>query len=111
LLCGGTLVFDNRGNILSWQHKPGAMKQETGVRLRKYCQDEQEKGNLRKEQLLAYLRDSIAAGATGFQGEEGPDRIGEQPPVIARRGADGSLHFETTPHLRHWGEEEGGKHG
>jgi hypothetical protein len=105
LLCGGTLVFDSRGNILSWQHKPGTGKQETGRRLRKYCTEERARGNVRREQLLAYLRDRISAGAVGLQEGDRPDEIGEQPPVTASHGMDGSLRFGVTSHLRHWAEK------
>jgi hypothetical protein len=105
LLCGGTLVFDSRGNILSWQHKPGSGKQEVGRRLRKYCEDERATGNQRREQLLAYLRERISAGAIGLQEENRPDEVGDQPPVMASRGADGCLRFGITPHLRHWDEK------
>jgi hypothetical protein len=108
LLCGGTLVLDNRGNIISWQHKAGSGKQEVGRRLRKYCEDEQAKGNQRREQLLAYLRDRLAAGAIGLQEGDRPDEIGDQPPVMVKRGTDGSLRFGITPHLRHWTQKQGG---
>ena len=101
LLCGGTLVFDNRGNLLSWQRKQGAGKQESGQRLRKYCQGEQARGNERKEQLLAYIRDRVSSGAIGLQDGGRPGEVGEQPLMTASRGADGSLQFVTTPYLRH----------
>jgi hypothetical protein len=104
LLCGGTLIFDSRGNVISWQHKPGAGKQEVGKRLRRYCEDEQARGNQRRDQLLAHIRDRIASGAIGLQERGRPDEIGDQAPVMAGLGADGSLHFSVTPHLRHWSE-------
>lgn len=83
LLCGGALVFDSRGNVLSWQHKPGTGKQETGNRLRKHCQDEQEKGHLRREQLLAYIRERISTGAAGIQGGAPPEIPEARLPWIA----------------------------
>ena len=94
-------MFDNRGNLLSWQRKPGAGKQETGQRLRRYCQDEQAKGNERKEQLLAYIRDRVSSGALGLQDSNQPGEVGEQPLMTVSRGADGTVQFVTTPHLRH----------
>jgi hypothetical protein len=108
LLCGGTLVFDNRGNIISWQHKPGTGKQESGPRLRKYCKDECDKGNERREALLTYIKNRVAAGAIGLTEQNRLDEIGEHLPVVASRGSDGSLRFRVTPHLRHWTQKKGG---
>jgi hypothetical protein len=105
LLCGGTLVFDSRGNILSWQHKPGTGKQEVGRRRRKYSQDEQARGNERRDQLLAHVRDRISAGIVGLQEENRPGEVGVQTPVIANRGTDGCLRFGITPHMRHWNDK------
>jgi len=76
LLCGGTLVFDSRGNILSWQRKPGAGKQETGQRLRKYCKEEQDRGIKRREQFLSYIRDRVESGNIGLQEGAGLTRLG-----------------------------------
>jgi hypothetical protein len=105
LLCGGTLVFDSRGNILSWQRKPGAGKQEAGQRLRKYCKEERAMGVQRRDALLAYIRDRISAGSIGLEERDRPDETGDRLPVVASRGADGILQFGVTPHLRHWAEK------
>jgi hypothetical protein len=105
LLCGGTLVFDSRGNVLSWQRKPGIGKQETGQRLRKRCRDERERGIQRADELLAYLRKRIAAGVVGLEEQARADEVGYATPVTARRGPDGSLRLGINPHLRHWAEK------
>jgi hypothetical protein len=105
LLCGGTLVFDSRGNVLSWQHKPGAGKQETGRRRRAHCQDVQEKGIQRREALLAYLRDNISSGVIGLEEWDQPDEVRSRSPVVVSHGSDGSLRLGITPHLRHWSEQ------
>lgn len=62
LWCGGTLVFDERGNILSWQHKPGMGKQEGGARRRAYSEAVRARGAERRDQLLAYQRAKLSAG-------------------------------------------------
>lgn len=62
LWCGGTLVFDDRGNILSWQHKPGVGEQEGSARRRAYCEEARARGEERKQQLLAYQRAKRDAG-------------------------------------------------
>ncbi len=65
LWCGGTLVFDERGNILSWQHKPGVGDQEPSARRRAYCDEARARGAERRDQLLAYQRARRAAGQAG----------------------------------------------
>jgi hypothetical protein len=103
LLCGGTLVFDDRGNARSWLHKPGASAQRvSGGRRRSYCQQEQDKGKAREKQLLAYLAGRIGGGYLGLYEAGRPDEIEARPPVVAERGSDGRLRLEVTPHLRHW---------
>jgi hypothetical protein len=102
LLCGGTLVFDNRGNILSWQHKPGAGKLEVGQRARKYCHEEREMGIQRREALLAYIKNRVSIGEIGVREQNRLDEIGEYQPVEVSRGVDGALRFGITPYLRHW---------
>ena len=108
LLCGGTLVFDNRGNLLSWQHKPGTGKQEVKNRLRKYCEDEVDKGNLRREAMLEYIRNRLLRGAIGMTEQNRRDVISEHQPVEVSHSVDGSLRFGITPHLRHWTNKRGG---
>jgi hypothetical protein len=108
LLCGGTLVFDNRGNLRSWQHKPGTGKQETGRRVRSYCKDAAARGMQRREKLLSYLQDRIATGGVALHENQKADQIGADKPVVVSRRTDGVLRFQTTPHLRHWDEKEGG---
>ncbi len=102
LYCGGTLVFDSRGNVLSWQRKPGTGGMETGVRLRDRCQDEVDRGMQRRAQLYEYYKNLVASGALGFEGKDRPDGVGLQTAVTAKRASDGSLRLQGTPYLRHW---------
>ena len=103
LLCGGTLVFDDRGNVRSWLRKPGAsMQRVSGGKRRSYCQKEQEKGRAREKQLLTYLAGRFGSGYVGLSEGGRPDEIVARPPVVAERGGDGRLRLEVTPHLRHW---------
>jgi hypothetical protein len=99
LLCGGTLVFDDRGNVLSWIRKPGSGQQTVSAgRRRAYCRDERDRGEQRRQQLLDHVAARVGAGAVGLA--EG-DRPEEGKPVVARRRRDGTLRLEITPHLRH----------
>ena len=111
LLCGGTLVFDSRGNLRSWQHKPGTGNQESGRRVRSYCKDEQAQGMFRREKLLAYLKEKIKTSQIALVENERPDLIGQEKPMVVKRTTDGILRFKVTPHLRHWHTGNGGQYG
>ncbi len=104
LLCGGTLVFDNRGNILSWIRKPGTGTQHS-QRQRKYCALEQAKGEQRKKELGNYIKGRAEQGYVGLVERVRTDEIDTRPPVMACRREDGTVRLEVTPHLRHWKKE------
>jgi len=106
LLCGGTLVFDGRGNVLSWIRKPGAGKQEKSrTRRRRYCDEERAKGEQRQKELGKYIKSRVEQGYVGLVERDRPEEIDARPPVMASRREDGTVHMEVTPHLRHWRSE------
>jgi len=83
LPCGGTVVFDENGNLLSWFHKPGLGSAE---------------GEARRGELLDYLASQIEA--QNVQGSEAAAALGgEGSPVSAQTDSSGALRFETAPHL------------
>lgn len=95
LLCGGTLAFDQQGNVLSWFRKPG-----TEFDLGRQGPDEQEAGLRRREEFRAHIARRIRNGMVTMAGDEddhglsgGPVR----PVTVVREG--GLLRFELTPHL------------
>jgi len=95
LLCGGTLVFDGRGNVLYFVRKPGF---EDMV--------ERGEGKRRRALLLDYLAQLVKQGMVALADadeEEGLDAMAS--PVVGRR-VGGVLRLEATPHLRHGGFEE-----
>jgi hypothetical protein len=106
LPCGGTLIFDGRGNVLSWTRKPGSGRQErVQRRRRRHCDSERAKGTERRKQLLRYVASRVGAGYIGLVEGDRPEEIDARPPVVASRRPDGSLRLEVTPHLRHWTDE------
>jgi len=103
LLCGGTLVFDGRGNVLSWIRKPGTGQQETSrVRRRRYCDEERAKGEQRRKEMVEYIKGRVAEGYVGLVERDRSEEIDARPPVVASRREDGTVRLEVTPHLRHW---------
>jgi hypothetical protein len=98
MMCGGTLIFDERGNVLHWVRKPGSRAQTVSAgRRRAYCGGERARGLQRRRAFQAYVARRARGGWIGLAGEDAP--------LVARRAEDGGLRLETTPHLRHWREE------
>ncbi|MGD2040838.1 MAG: serine protease [Anaerolineae bacterium] len=106
LLCGGTLIFDERGNLLHWVRRPGSSAQEVSAgRRRKYCGGERAKGLQRRKEFLQYIAGRINSGLVGLADHDRPEEIDAHPPLVARRAQDGTLRLHTTSHLRHWTED------
>jgi hypothetical protein len=110
MLCGGTLVFNENGNLLSWMHKPGS-EPYGGKRARQGKTAEEwakavREGAARKEALLDLLAAQIAAGRIGtLLGSPNGLMSSMVPPVIAE--GDGDLvRFQLSPHLHLSGDED-----
>jgi hypothetical protein len=102
MLCGGTLVFDDTGNILSWARKPGT--QATIRKTKGKREDEEAKevaaGEERLREFLTAIAGQIAAGRVGnIQGSEKGLLGTRVPPVIATED-DGAVRFRLSPHLK-----------
>jgi len=85
LLCGGTLVFDGRGNVLSLMRKPGLA-----------YQPDREEGERRREMLLDTIATLAQAGWVSLAGEK--EIAGA--PVIGWRTREG-LRLEASPSALH----------
>ncbi len=100
MLCGGTLVFDEHGNVLSWARKPGT---ERGSHRR--WDDEAAAGAARRAALLADLAERIGSGQVGTALGSGKGMLGSQVPPLTVRREGGALRFELSPHLNLSGED------
>jgi hypothetical protein len=78
-------VFDGRGNVLYFVHKPGS---------------EDPAGEARREALLDYVAGLVLRGGIALATEAGQGD-GTLPLALARE-ANGSLRLEMTPHMCHW---------
>ncbi|HLN88635.1 MAG TPA: hypothetical protein VK253_01060 [Candidatus Binatia bacterium] len=92
LLCGGTLVFDERGNVLYFVYKPGVENLE-----------DRKEGEVRQRQFLEYIANLLNEGMIGLADEGGKGGFRLWRPVVEGRRVSGSLRFEATPGLRHHG--------
>ena len=107
--CGGTLVFDGRGNLMSWLRKPGTehlTSEQEQMILQKTKPTKQDQdmladlavGRGRKAAVKKYLSELIKNGLVGPpQAASGFND--EMKPVTALEGG-GVVRFQTTPHLR-----------
>jgi hypothetical protein len=89
LLCGGTLVLDGRGNVLSWFHKPGTQLEKN-----------RPEGLERLERLRDHLARQSGRGRIGLRGESEVEVFGHWTPPIVADTQSGALRLEIAPHLR-----------
>lgn len=102
MLCGGTLVFDDNGNVLAWAMKPGSLPYG-GKRVRRGAVAESwesavAEGTARRKELLDDLAAQIAAGRVGAVIGSAKGLLGAVPPLIAE-GEEDQVRFRLSPHL------------
>ena len=98
LMCGGTLVFDDKGNVLSWFRKPGVERGEDGGNQNQWA-EEVALGNERRTQFLNALATRIKSGHIGSTLGSSKGLVGPLIPPIIVKKEDGLLLFELSPHL------------
>jgi len=104
MLCGGTLVFDDNGTVLSWMMKPGSEAYGRpvgrGKRTERWAAAVKD-GTARRAAFLQNLADQIAAGEIGSALETAKGFMGSSVPlVIADEDGDGNrIRFRLAPHL------------
>lgn len=108
MLCGGTLVFDDKGNILSWFRKPGSVGGAG-----KNWEIENAAGKKRLSEFLDNLAARIQSGQVGAALGSSKGMVGSLIPPVTVSKQDGVLKFELSPHLNLSGEDhehyKGGK--
>lgn len=102
MLCGGTLVFDENGNVLSWFRKPG-----TQVTDGKEWEDEMSAGEERRHDLLENIKKQVKMGRIGLVHDSELGVIGTRIPPITTREVNKTLRLELSPHLRIAEEKSG----
>ena len=100
MLCGGTLVFDDHGTVLSWLRKPGTQGGSS-----EEWEAEIAAGEVRRVEFLENLARRIAAGQVGAALGSGKGLLGTQIPPLTVRKENGALQFELSPHLNLAGED------
>lgn len=93
LLCGGTIVFDDRGNLLYLTRKPGT---------------ESEEGKVRRDNLQALFAERIGKGMVA-RAEELPGFVLPDSRPLMATTSGSTVRLTATPHMadgRHSAEEE-----
>jgi hypothetical protein len=103
MLCGGTLVFDDNGIVLSWANKPGSLpyggkRERTGAVADRWKAAVIE-GGKRREALLQSLTIQIVAGQIGNVIGTDKGLLGSHLPPLIADGQDGRVQFRISPHL------------
>lgn len=109
MLCGGTLVFDGNGIVLSWVYKPGSLPYG-GKRIRrgkvaKLWEDAVAEGSRRRQELLDNLVSQVARNRIGSIISTEKGMMGTRVPPFIAEEKDGDVHFRLSPHL-HLSEEK-----
>ena len=99
MLCGGTLVFDDKGNILSWFRKPGTVGGKG-----KDWEAENAAGKKRLSDFLNDLAKRIQSGQVGAVLGSSKGMVATLVPPVTVSKQDGVLKFELSPHLNLSGE-------
>jgi hypothetical protein len=109
MLCGGTLVFDDYGNVLSWAKKPGSEpyggKRNRGGAVRLQWESGVKEGLARREALLKGLSARIAAGGIGAIAGSVKGILGSHVPPMTAEEDDEMVQFHLSPHL-HLSEDQ-----
>ena len=100
MLCGGTLVFDDNGSLLSWSRKPGVECTDLDMGKNKKWADEIAVGEQRKSYFLENLKKRIAFGEIGASLGSSKGMVGSLIPPLTVDKKDGLLKFQLSPHLR-----------
>jgi len=111
MLCGGTLVFDDNGNVLSWAMKPGSIpyggKRQRGGKIRAQWDDAVRQGEARRHALLENVAAQVAAGRIGTVAGSEKGLLGSQAaPMTAEVAGNDLVRFQLSPHLQLLGDRQ-----
>ena len=114
ILCGGTLVFDQNGTIISWFYKPGTLLTPEGKKGKEKEQVEAhlQKGQQRIQAHLDKIASQVASGLVGFMPENPVGFMAQQVPPIIAEASGNVVNFGLAPHLHlstAEDEEKGGR--
>jgi hypothetical protein len=103
MLCGGTMVFNEDGNVVSWMMKPGSQpyggRRARGGKTAELWQNAVKEGSSRRDALLDNIAAQLAAGRIGtIVGSPKGLIAASVPPVTVDDDGD-VVRFQLSPHL------------
>lgn len=103
MLCGGTLVFNDCGNVLSWAMKPGSEpyggKRERAGKISERWNAAVAEGARRRDAMLKNLAVQIGTGRVGEVPAAGNGLLGAGVPPLIAESHDNRIRFRLAPHL------------
>ena len=103
MLCGGTLVFDEGGNVLSWMMKPGSQPygaaRERRGKIAEAWKTAVAEGTERRARLLRHIAAQIAAGRIGTLLGSPKGLMASLVPPMTAEDDGGLVRFQLAPHL------------
>lgn len=110
MLCGGTLVFNENGNLLARAMKPGSLpyggKRVRGGKIAESWKAAVAEGTARRRELLDNLAAQIAAGRVGAVIGSAKGLLGAAVPPLIAEEEDDQVRFRLSPHLHLSHDEE-----
>lgn len=103
MLCGGTLVFNEDGNVLSWMMKPGSLpyggtRERRGEVARAWVEAQAE-GIARRAVLLDSIAAQVASGRIGTLLGSPHGLMGSHQPPMTTEDDGEVVRFQLSPHL------------
>jgi hypothetical protein len=102
MLCGGTLVVDDDGNVLAWARKPGTQpygKPGRRGKIAEKWQESIEEGRRRRDAFLKDVAAQIAAGRIGVAIGTAKGLLGTRMPPLTAQSDGSMVQFRLSPHL------------
>jgi hypothetical protein len=105
MLCGGTLVVDDNGNVLEWAQKPGSLPYgKRTTKEKKRWLNAIELGKERANELRLVIADRVAHGQVGPASAAAFGLLPERTPPVTAVENDGAVRFRLSPRFHICGE-------
>ncbi len=99
MLCGGTLAFDQNGNVMAWARKSGSILTGRPDKPAAKAKADAAEGKKRLDAFLESMARRVKAGRIGEALESPRGMIPGSVPPLTARTVDGVLRFELSPHF------------
>ena len=103
MLCGGTILFNDDGNVVSWMMKPGSMpyggRRQRGGKVAAMWAAAMAHGQVRRRDFLNHLALAIKEGDISALAGSSKGLIGPLVPPVTAEGDGNRVRFRRSPHL------------